>query len=70
MSDRELRILVIALAGAAVVLLGYAAWTVASIVQGMLEPGPLRLLTLAFDALAGGLAAWGAASIARRPPRA
>jgi len=69
MSDRNRRILAWVLALAAVLLLGYAAFTVALIVRGDLEVGPLRVLTMVANVITGALALWAAVAFARQPPR-
>lgn len=69
MPDRNRQILVIVLAVAAIVLIGYAAITVFQISRGDLEAGPFRLATLAANLVAGGLSLWAAVAFARQKPR-
>lgn len=69
MADRNRLILVVVLAVAAVLLLGYAGVTVFLIARGQVEAGPLRLLTLVTNLLAGGLAIAAAVVFARQKPR-
>ncbi len=68
MADRNRRILVVVLVVAAVLLLGYAAFTSALIAQGELEAGPFRVATVVADIAAGLLAAGAAVVFARQKP--
>jgi hypothetical protein len=68
MPDRNRRILVWVLALAAVLLIGYAGVTVVLIARGELEIGPFRVLTVAANFVAGGLAAGAALVYARQGP--
>ena len=70
MTDRNRRILAVALVVAGIVLLGYALLVIGLMARGDYEVGPLRIITTVVNIVTAVLCLWGAWFFARvRPPR-
>jgi protein-S-isoprenylcysteine O-methyltransferase Ste14 len=68
MTERNRRILALALVVAAVLLLGYAGLVIALMARGDYEVGPVRVITLVANVATGALCVWGAWRFGRTPP--
>ena len=68
MTDRNRRILAVALVVAAVVLIGYALLVVVLMARGDYEIGPVRVLTVVVNIVTALVCLWGARFFSRVQP--